>query len=31
MLLLPGHFMPPHAGFIDETANGFELRFAAAS
>ncbi|MVW70935.1 MBL fold metallo-hydrolase [Bordetella sp. 15P40C-2] len=31
-LLLPGHFMPPHAGFIHEGSdkgpdNGFELRF----
>lgn len=30
-LLLPGHFMPPHTGFIDETPDGFALRFAAAS
>ncbi|SDV51548.1 MBL fold metallo-hydrolase [Chitinasiproducens palmae] len=29
-LLLPGHFMPPHAAFVDEGADGFKLRFAAS-
>lgn len=27
-LLLPGHFMAPHAGYIDEAHNGFALRWA---
>ncbi|MDR5837861.1 MBL fold metallo-hydrolase [Caballeronia sp. LZ034LL] len=27
-LLLPGHFMAPHAGYIDEARNGFALRWA---
>lgn len=30
-LLLPGHFMLPHAGYVDENSSGFSLRFADGS
>jgi glyoxylase-like metal-dependent hydrolase (beta-lactamase superfamily II) len=30
-LLLPGHFMPPHAAYVDDAAGGFALRFAESS
>jgi hypothetical protein len=30
-LLLPAHFMPPHAGYVEERPSGFAMRYINAN